>query len=98
MRERAGRANHRSQQVKSRNSNLSTTFIRRTPMKKSIILSASLFFLIVLLGRPASAQTIYGISIIQEEEVSGTVQLYTATELDAAAYEYYDAAIAGSIY
>src|SRR5262245_21167595 len=65
-------------------------------MKKSIILSIAFFFTIVFSDFQASAQTIYGVSAIQE--VGGSIQLYTATALDGAAYEYYDAAIAGSIY
>jgi len=65
-------------------------------MKKSIILSATLFFLIAISGITASAQTIYGVSIIQEN--GGTVQLYSATALDALAYDYYDAAVIGSLY
>jgi hypothetical protein len=65
-------------------------------MKKSIITSAALFFLLSLSTIEVRAQYIIGASLIQE--VGGTVQLVTATALDAAAYEYYDAAVAGSIY
>jgi hypothetical protein len=65
-------------------------------MKKSIILSSVLFLFIFMTTGQASAQSILGGSII--EEIAGNIQLYTITALDGAAYEFYDAAVAGSIY
>jgi hypothetical protein len=65
-------------------------------MKRSIIISMALFFLLALSSTQVQAQWVLGASLIQE--IGDSVQLYTATALDAYAYEFYDAAIAGSIY
>jgi hypothetical protein len=71
-------------------------YTRKKSMKRSIIISMALFFLLALSSTQAQAQWVLGASLIQE--TGDSIQLYTATALDAYAYEFYDAAVAGSIY